>query len=118
MKRDSLQTSPPRRRRRTRRRLARGPGLARPRRGHRHRRDQALLADRIGSTAFEITVDELVEDGDRVLVLLRGTAHGRASGAAAALEMAIVTTFRADKVAAVDFYLDRAAAGRAFEEPA
>jgi len=73
-----------------------------------------LLADRVESTAFGIAVDELVEHGDRVLALLRWTAHGRASGAEAGLEVAILTTFSSGKVAEVDFYLDRDAARRAF----
>jgi ketosteroid isomerase-like protein len=74
-----------------------------------------LLIDRVESTAFGITIDELVDGGDRVLALLRWTAHGRSSGAEADLEVAIVTTFSSGKVSEVDFFLDRGAARRAFE---
>jgi ketosteroid isomerase-like protein len=50
-----------------------------------------------------------------VLALLRWTVHGRASRAEADLNVAIITGFRDEKVAEVDFFLDRDAARRAFE---
>ena len=74
-----------------------------------------LLKDRVESSDFGITIDELIDGGDRVLALLRWTVHGRASGAQADLKVAIITGFMDGKVAEVDFYLDRDAALRAFE---
>jgi ketosteroid isomerase-like protein len=59
---------------------------------------------------WEAEVEQLIDAGDRVVAMVTQRGRGRASGAAAALEMGQVITLRDGEVVRIDVYLDRAQA--------
>jgi ketosteroid isomerase-like protein len=56
---------------------------------------------------WEIVADEIIDCGERVLVLARQRGRGSASGADVELEFAQVVSFRGDLICRIEIYLDR-----------
>jgi ketosteroid isomerase-like protein len=70
---------------------------------------------------FEIslgTVDEIFDGGDRVLFYLRCVGQDRHDGGTLDMSFAVIYTFRGDKIALVEPFLDRGAAHAAWQAPA
>ena len=75
-----------------------------------------VILDRMGTLDFDQQTEDLIDAGDRVIVLVRWLGRGKASGAQGELSMAMVWTVREQAITSVEFFLDRAealdAAGR------
>ena len=73
--------------------------------------DQILAQMRRWLSAWEeplvIEVEEFIESGDRILVLIRWRGRGKGSGVEMAAEGAHLWTFRDDRVVSWDVYRDR-----------
>jgi ketosteroid isomerase-like protein len=72
------------------------------------------LSERLDSTRFRATVEEIDERGDLMLVLQRWVAEGSASGAQAELQVAVLNSWRGDLVERTEFFLDQGRARAAF----
>ena len=81
-----------------------------------HGRDgvRRVLTERMDSAGFHVELEDVVERGDRALVLMRWTLQGRSSGAAADLRPAMIYTFRDNLVSRIEFFIDRDRARAAF----
>jgi ketosteroid isomerase-like protein len=73
---------------------------------HGHEGVLASLGELLDSMDFESEVEEFVERGDRVLVLMHWTGHGSASGAEVDQRAAVVFTLRDELIAHVRFFFD------------
>ena len=56
---------------------------------------------------WELEIDQLIDNGDQVIVMARQRGRGRTSGAAAELEFAQICTVRDGEIIRVESYLDR-----------
>jgi ketosteroid isomerase-like protein len=65
-----------------------------------------------------IEIEELVERGDRVLAHVRTGGTGRGSGVSLEVSFSQVFTLREEKIARIEFFLDRVAAEQAAETAA
>lgn len=74
---------------------------------------RGLFEDRLESSQFDSSLEQLLEAGDKVVALFRWHVRGRGSGAEAEAEVAAVLTFLEGKVAEIEFFLDRARAIKA-----
>jgi ketosteroid isomerase-like protein len=69
-----------------------------------------VILDRMGTLDFDQQTEDLIDAGDRVIVLVRWIGRGKASGAQGELSMAMVWTVREQAITSVEFFLDRAEA--------
>ena len=72
-----------------------------------------VILDRMDTLDFDQQTEDLVDAGDKVLLLVRWVARGQASGAQGELSMAMVWTIREQAITRVEFFLDRAKAREA-----
>jgi ketosteroid isomerase-like protein len=66
----------------------------------------ALRRERLDSFDYEQTVERVLHAGDTMVGLVRWRGRAQSSGAEAEMQMAIIWTFRGDKVARVQFVID------------
>jgi len=71
-----------------------------------------VIRDRMDTLDFDQETEDVIDAGDKVLVLVRWRGRGRASGAQGEMSMAMVWTVREQAIMRLEFFLDRA---RAFE---
>ena len=69
-----------------------------------------VILDRMATLDFDQETEDLIDAGDRVIVLVRWVGRGKASGAQGELSMAMVWTVREQAVTKIEFFLDRAEA--------
>ena len=69
-----------------------------------------VILDRMATLDFDQETEDLIDAGDRVIVLVRWVGRGKASGAQGELSMAMVWTVRERAITSVEFFLDRAEA--------
>ena len=69
-----------------------------------------VILDRMDTLDFEQQTEDLIDVGDKVLVLVRWVGRGQASGAQGEISMAMVWTIREQAVTSIEFFLDRARA--------
>ncbi|MBA3263320.1 MAG: nuclear transport factor 2 family protein [Thermoleophilaceae bacterium] len=82
---------------------------------HGHDGVRAAFRERLESTSIAAELEEVIERGGRVLVLMRWTAEGQGSGAMAVLRPGVIYEFEGELVKRAQFYLDRDRARAAFE---
>ena len=75
-------------------------------------RVREVILDRMDTLDFDQETEDVIDAGDKVLVLVRWRGRGRASGAQGEMSMAMVWTVREQAIMRLEFFLDRA---RAFE---
>jgi ketosteroid isomerase-like protein len=69
-----------------------------------------VILDRMGILDFDQRTEDLIDVGDKVVVLVRWVGRGKASGAQGEISMAMVWTVRERAITRVEFFLDRAEA--------
>jgi ketosteroid isomerase-like protein len=69
-----------------------------------------VISDRMDTLEFDQQTEDLIDAGDKVVVLVRWVGRGKASGAQGELSMAMVWTVREPAITRVEFFLDRARA--------
>lgn len=69
-----------------------------------------VILDRMDTLDFDQETEDLIDVDDKVLVLVRWTGRGRASGAQGEMSMAMVWTVRERAVTRLEFFIDRAEA--------
>ncbi len=72
-----------------------------------------VILDRMGTLDFDQQTEDLIDVGDRVVVLVHWVARGKASGAQGEISMAMVWTVREQAITRIEFFLDRAQALKA-----
>ena len=72
-------------------------------------RHQVIL-DRMDTLDFDQETEDLIDAGDKVVVLVRWRGRGKASGAQGEISLAMVWTVREQAITSVEFFLDRARA--------
>jgi ketosteroid isomerase-like protein len=73
---------------------------------HGHAEVLANLRERLDSMAIALDIEEIVERGDRALVLMHWRARGSGSGVQADLHPGVIYTFRGDLVCRAEFFID------------
>jgi ketosteroid isomerase-like protein len=76
---------------------------------------RAALGQMLDSMDFESELEELVEEGERVLASMHWTGQGSASGAEVDQRASVVFTFRGDLIERVEFFFDRERARAALD---
>jgi len=69
-----------------------------------------VMLDRMDTLDFDQQTEELIDVGDKVVVLVRWVGRGKASGAQGEISLAMVWTVREQAITRVEFFLDRAKA--------
>jgi uncharacterized protein len=69
-----------------------------------------VIMDRMATLDFDQETEDVIDAGDKVVVLVRWVGRGKASGAQGEISMAMVWTVREQKVTRLEFFLDRARA--------
>jgi ketosteroid isomerase-like protein len=82
---------------------------------HGHDGVRAAFRERLESTDITAELEDVIERGDRALVLMRWTAAGQGSGATAAVRPGVVYDVEGQLVTRVRFFLDHDRARVAFE---
>jgi ketosteroid isomerase-like protein len=82
---------------------------------HGHEGVRESLGELLDSMEFKSEVEELIERGDRVLVLMHWTGLGSASGAEVDQRAAVVFTLTDELIARVEFFFDPARARAALD---
>ena len=72
-------------------------------------RHQVIL-DRMDTLDFDQETEDLIDAGDKVVVLVRWRGRGRARGGQGEISLAMVWTVREQAITSVEFFLDRARA--------
>ena len=73
------------------------------------------LTERMESTDFQLEIEDIAMRGDRALVTMRWSIHGRGSGAEADWQLGMLYTFRGHLVSRLDFFIDREQARSVFD---
>jgi ketosteroid isomerase-like protein len=68
---------------------------------------RTALGQMLDSMDFDSELEELAEQGERVLASMHWTGQGSASGAEVDQRASVVFTFRDDLIARVEFFFDR-----------
>ena len=66
-----------------------------------------VILDRMDTLDFSQQTEELIDVDDKVVVLVRWVARGRASGAQGEISMAMVWTLQEQAITRIEFFLDR-----------
>ena len=66
-----------------------------------------LFLDRMATLDFDQRTEDVIDAGDRVVVLVRWVGRGKASGAQGEISMAMVWTVRDQAITRLEFFLDR-----------
>ena len=74
-----------------------------------------VIRDRMDTLDFDQQTEDLIDVGDKVVALVRWIGRGKASGAQGEMSMAMVWTIRDERIARLEFFLDRAEALAAAE---
>ena len=69
-----------------------------------------VILDRMATLDFDQQTEDLIDAGEKVVVLVRWVGRGKASGAQGEISMAMVWTVREQAITRVEFFLDRAKA--------
>jgi ketosteroid isomerase-like protein len=69
-----------------------------------------VILDRMATLDFDQQTEDLIDVGDKVVVLVRWVGRGKVSGAQGEISMAMVWTVREQAITRVEFFLDRAEA--------
>jgi len=69
-----------------------------------------VILDRMATLDFDQQTEDLIDVGDKVVLLVRWVGRGKASGAQGEISMAMVWTVRDQVITRVEFFLDRARA--------
>jgi ketosteroid isomerase-like protein len=69
-----------------------------------------VILDRMATLDFDQQTEDLIDVGDKVVVLVRWVGRGKVSGAQGEISMAMVWTVREQAITRIEFFLDRAEA--------